>query len=67
MNANYLILLDYCAGEILKIKLDETEKQKAETFINYEDFILTLESKYNFRLKDCLWMSVENLSERSYF
>ena len=35
MELNYLIMLDYCTGQIIKIKLTEEEKSKSET---YEDF-----------------------------
>ena len=44
MEPNYLILLNYCVGEIVKIKLTEEEK----------------------RLRDCEWMTLETLSERTY-
>lgn len=33
---------------------------------SFEDFLYTLEEKYQFRVQDCCWMICENLSERSY-
>lgn len=66
MEANYIIILDFSVGEIIKIKLTETEKQKSEKYEDYEDFLKTLEKRYDFRLEDCIWMTTENLSERQF-
>ena len=66
MDINYLILLDYSVGELIKIRLTEQEKIESESYQDFEEFISTLEDKYNFRLSDCSWMSCEVLSERSY-
>lgn len=66
MEANYIIILDFSAGEIIKIKLTETEKQKSEKYEDYEDFLKTLEKRYDFRLEDCIWMTTEKLSERQF-
>ena len=66
MKANYLILLDCSVGELIKIRLTEQEKIESESYQDFEEFIYTLEDKYNFRLSDCSWMSCEVLSERSY-
>lgn len=66
METNYVILLDYSSGEIIKIRLSDEEMQKSESYEDFEMFLSTIESKYNFRLKDCYWMSVEYLKERSY-
>ena len=38
----------------------------AESYEDFEEFIYTLEEKYNFKLFNCCWMSCEVLSERSY-
>ena len=66
METNYLILLDYSVGELIKIRLTEQEKIESECYQDYEEFIYTLEDKYNFRLSNCSWMCCEVLSERSY-
>lgn len=66
MEANYIIILDFSVGEIIKIKLTETEKHESEKYEDYEDFLKTLEKRYDFRLEDCIWMTTEKLSERSY-
>jgi hypothetical protein len=66
METNFVILLDYSSGEIIKIRLSDEEIQKSESYEDFEMFLSTIESKYNFRLKDSYWMSVEYLKERSY-
>ena len=66
MKANYLVLLDYSVGELIKIRLTEEEKIESESYEDFEEFIYTLEEKYNFKLFNCCWMSCEVLSERSY-
>ena len=66
METNYLILLDYSVGELIKIRLTEREKIESESYQDFEEFIYTLEDKYDFRLSNCSWMCCEVLSERSY-
>ena len=66
MKTNYLVLLDYSVGELIKIRLTGQEKIESESYQDFEEFISTLEDKYDFRLSNCSWMSCEVLSERSY-
>ena len=66
MKANYLVLLDYSIGELIKIHLKEKEKIESEKYEDFSKFIETLEDKYGFNLGYCSWMSCEVLSERSY-
>ena len=67
MDPNYLILLDYNTGQIVKIKLPENEKSKSESYEDFEDFMREeLEDRYQFRTQDVCWMTVEDLSERTY-
>ena len=66
MDTNYIVLLDCSVGELIKIRLSEEEKIESESYEDFEEFICTLEDKYNFRLSDCSWMSCDVLSERSY-
>lgn len=63
MEANYLIILDFSVGEVIKIKLTETEKQEFE---KYEDFLKTLENKNDFCIENCTWETTETLSERQF-
>lgn len=62
----YVVLLDYSDGEIIKIRLSEQETILADEVEDYEEFLRTLEEKYDFRLDNCCWMSTTNLKERSY-
>ena len=66
METNYLILLDYSVGELIKIRLTEQEKIESESYQDFEEFIYTLENKYDFKLSNCSWMCCDVLSERSY-
>ena len=62
----YIVLLDYTGGEVIKIRLSEQETILADEAENFEEFLQTLEDKYDFRLDNCCWMSTTNLKERSY-
>ena len=62
----YIVLLDYTDGEVIKIRLSEQETILADEAEDSEEFLLTLEEKYDFRLDNCCWMSTTNLKERSY-
>lgn len=66
MNPNYVVILDYSVGEIIKIRLDKKQIEESEKYDDFESYLETLEDKYDFRLKDCLWMTCENLTERSF-
>ena len=66
METNYIIILDYSAGEVIRIKLTPEEIEESEKYGDFETFLSTLEEKYDFRLKDCLWMTTETYQERSY-
>ena len=62
----YIVLLDYTDGEVIKIRLSEQETILADEAEDYEEFLRILEEKYDFRLDNCCWMSTTNLKERSY-
>ena len=62
----YVVLLDYSDGEIIKIRLSEQESILADEAEDYEEFLRTLEDKYDFRLDNFCWMSTTKLKERSY-
>lgn len=65
METNYIIILNYSAGEVIKIKLSEKQKLESEQYDDFEEYLRTLEKEYDFKLKDCLWMSVDTYKERS--
>lgn len=62
MDTNYVIILDFCGGWLNIIHLTEDEKKESERCEDFESFLYTLEDKYGFRLKDCQWMTTENLN-----
>ena len=66
MIMEYIILLDYTDGEVIKIRLSEQETILGNEAEDFEEFLQTLEEKYDFRLDNCCWMSTTNLKERSY-
>lgn len=63
---NFVLLLDYTGGTLIKIKLTEEELEKSLEYEDFEDFLHTLEDKYEFHLRDCEWMSVDEITEREY-
>ncbi|HIY35400.1 MAG TPA: hypothetical protein H9972_01615 [Candidatus Paraprevotella stercorigallinarum] len=66
METNYIVILDYSADEVIRIKLTPEEIEESEKYDDFETFLSTLEEKYDFRLKDCLWMTTETYQERSF-
>lgn len=66
MKTNYIVILDYSVGEVIKIKLTKEQIKELGKYDDFETFLSTLEEKYEFRLKDCLWMMTETYQERSY-
>lgn len=66
MEPRYIILIDFSTGELIKIKLSELELKASEEYEDFGDFLSTLEDKYGFRLRDCLYMTCHNLTERNY-
>lgn len=66
MEPRYILILDYCVGCLNIIKLTDEELRESEKYDNFEDFLSTIEEKYEFRLSDCNWMVTENLSIYRY-
>lgn len=64
MEANYVILVDYSDGEIIKIKLSKQEILDSEEYEDFGEFLGTLEEKYDFNLADCMWTTAESIKER---
>lgn len=66
MEPRYVILMDFSTGELIKIRLTDEELEASNEFESFEEFLETLELKYDFRIKDCLYMTTETFSERNY-
>lgn len=58
--------MDFSIGELIKIKLTDEQLKSSEEYEDFGEFLSTLEEKYDFRLKDCLYMTCHTLSERNY-
>ena len=61
MESNYVIILDLCGGWLNIIHMTKEEVKASEKYDDFEEFLSTLEDKYGFSLKDCQWMTTENL------
>ena len=66
MEPRYIIIMDFSTGELIKIRLTDEQLIASEEYEDFGDFLSTLEDEYDFRLKDCLYMTSHTLSERSY-
>lgn len=63
---NYIIVMDYSTGSLIKIKLTEKEKEEFAATDDTESFVDGLSAKYGFRMQDSYWMSVDVLQEYNY-
>lgn len=66
METKYVLILDYCTGALSIIELTEEEINESYNYEDFESFLETLEDKYDFRLKDCSWMTTEKLDIYRY-
>lgn len=66
MEPQYVLILDFFVGCLDIIKLTDEELRESENYGDFEDFLSTLEEKYGFRLKNCNWMTTENLDIYCY-
>lgn len=66
MKTNYIIILNFSVGEVIRIRQDKKQLEESEKYDDFEDYLETLEGRYDFRLKDCQWMVTENYLERSF-
>ena len=56
------MILDFCIGALNIIRLTDEEIKESEQYDDFEEYLLTLEDKYGFRLDNCQWMTTENLN-----
>lgn len=66
MEPKYVLILDYCSGALNIIELTDEEINESFSYDDFESFLMTIEEKYGFRLKDCNWMTTESLSIYRY-
>ena len=46
METNYIIILDYSADEVIKIRLTKEQIKESEKYDDFETFLSTLEEEY---------------------
>ena len=66
MEPKYVLILDYCSGALNIIELTDEEINESFSYDDFESFLMTIEDKYEFRLKDCQWMVTETYCERNF-
>lgn len=66
MRTNYVIILNFSIGEVIRIRLNKEQQEESVKYDDFELYLSTLEEKYGFRLKDCQWMVTENYQERNF-
>lgn len=66
MEPRYIVIMDFSTGELIKIRLTDEQLSASEEYEDFGDFLSTLEEEYDFKLKDCLYMTCHTLSERNY-
>lgn len=66
MEPNYIILMDFSTAELIKIKLSDDELRASEEYESFDEFLSTIEDKYEFRTKHCLFMTCQTFTEREY-
>ena len=62
MEPRYVIILDFCIGALNIIRLTDGEVKESGKYDDFEEYLLTLEGKYGFKLNNCQWMITENLN-----
>lgn len=62
MEPRYVIILDFCIGALNIIRLTDGEVEESGKYDDFEEYLLTLEDKYGFKLNNCQWMITENLN-----
>ena len=66
MGPKYVLILDFFVGCLNIIRLTDEELRESENYDDFEDFLITIEGKYGFRLNNCQWMVIENLDIYCY-
>lgn len=66
MEPNYVFILDFTLGILNIIHLTPEEVKASENYESFEDYLATLEDKYDFRLSDSQWMCSEKLNIYRY-
>lgn len=60
---NYIVVLDFYNGKVLKIKLSKEEKEYAVRCDDFDEVIDLLSEKYGFSLSNSQWIGLRELVE----
>lgn len=66
MEPNYVYILDFTLGILNIIHLTPEEVNESEKYEDFEDYLQTLEEKYDFRVSDSQWMCSEKMDIYQY-
>ena len=61
----YIVVLDFCEGRVLKIKLSKEEKEYAAQCDELEDVMDMLSEKHRFAFSNCQRMELEEMKEEN--
>ena len=62
---NYIVVLDFCNGKVLKIKLSKEEKEYATRCDDFEEVVDLLSDEYGFSFSNIQWMGVREITEEN--
>lgn len=66
MEYKYVYVNDLSTGMLKVIVLTDEERESMKKFDTAEEFMLTLERRYGFRLSDCGWMMSDTYDIQIY-
>ncbi len=58
----FLTILDYSYGKTKIINLDKEDIESYEQFDDTEEFMYTIEDKYDFKVSQCSWMLTDKIN-----
>lgn len=62
---NYIVVLDFRNGKLLKIKLSKEEKEYAIRCDDFDEVVDLLSEKYGFSLSNSQWMGLREMAEEN--
>lgn len=65
MKPNYVTIINIC-GYVKIIQLTEEELRESEQYEDFEEFLFTLEDKYDFTVNHSVWCTTEELNVSCY-
>lgn len=68
MELKYLLVFDYTTGalNIIELTPKEIEESQSEKYEDFEEFLVTIENKYDFSVANANWMTTESLDTYIY-